>query len=63
MLVRDGELVCVELMASDRDGKMQGVLFSGSIRYDALKHVYDARVTLFCVSFPIRDYGILSFKN
>jgi hypothetical protein len=45
MLVRDGELVCVELMASDRHGKIQGVLFLGSIRYDALKRVYDARVT------------------
>ena len=44
ILVRDGEMVCVELVASDRDGSVQGVIFLGSIRYDALKKVYDARV-------------------
>lgn len=43
-MVRDGEMVCVELVASDRDGTVQGVIFLGSIRYDALKKVYDARV-------------------
>lgn len=43
-MVRDGEMVCVELVASDRDGSVQGVIFLGSIRYDALKKVYDARV-------------------
>ncbi|XP_055600536.1 uncharacterized protein LOC129749554 isoform X1 [Uranotaenia lowii] len=43
ILVRDGEMVCVELVASDRDGSVQGVIFLGSIRYDALKKVYDAR--------------------
>jgi hypothetical protein len=37
-------MVCVELVASDRDGAIQGVIFLGSIRYDALKKVYDARV-------------------
>lgn len=45
ILVRDGEMVCVELVASDRDGAVQGVIFLGSIRYDALKKVYDARVS------------------
>uniref|UniRef100_A0A182LYJ9 Uncharacterized protein n=1 Tax=Anopheles culicifacies TaxID=139723 RepID=A0A182LYJ9_9DIPT len=43
ILVRDGEMVCVELVATDRDGTVQGVIFLGSIRYDALKKVYDAR--------------------
>lgn len=43
-MVRDGEMVCVELVANDRDGTVQGVIFLGSIRYDALKRVYDARV-------------------
>jgi hypothetical protein len=37
-------MVCVELVAADRDGAIQGVIFLGSIRYDALKKVYDARV-------------------
>lgn len=44
MLVRDGEMVCVELVASDHAGTRQAVIFLGSIRYDALKRVYDARV-------------------
>lgn len=44
IMVRDGEMVCVELVANDRDGTVQGVIFLGSIRYDALKRVYDARV-------------------
>ncbi len=35
-------MVCVELVASD--GKNRTVLFLGSIKYDALKKVYDARV-------------------
>ncbi|XP_030375837.1 uncharacterized protein LOC115625082 isoform X1 [Scaptodrosophila lebanonensis] len=43
ILVRDGEMVCVELVANDKDGAVQGVIFLGSIRYDALKKVYDAR--------------------
>ncbi|CAG9765537.1 unnamed protein product [Ceutorhynchus assimilis] len=43
ILVRDGEMVCVELVASDKHGTVQGVIFLGSIRYDALKKVYDAR--------------------
>lgn len=43
ILVRDGEMVCVELVARDKDGSTQGVIFLGSIRYDALKKVYDAR--------------------
>jgi len=45
ILVRDGEMVCVELVANDKDGAVQGVIFLGSIRYDALKKVYDARVS------------------
>lgn len=45
-MVRDGEMVCVELVANDRDGTVQGVIFLGSIRYDALKKVYDARVRI-----------------
>lgn len=43
ILIRDGEMVCVELVAKDHDGTIQGVIFLGSIRYDALKKVYDAR--------------------
>lgn len=46
IMVRDGEMVCVELVAADRDGSIQGVIFQGSIRYEALKRVYDARTSL-----------------
>ena len=45
MQVRDGEMVCVELVAADHSGDRQAVIFLGSIRYDALKRVYDARVS------------------
>lgn len=55
ILVRDGEMVCVELVASDREGAIQGVIFLGSIRYDALKKVYDARV---CSSSSRHPLGV-----
>lgn len=68
ILVRDGEMVCVELVASDRDGAVQGVIFLGSIRYDALKKVYDARVSRaapthsrICVT--LRSYIYIHYKN
>lgn len=50
-------MVCVELVAADRSGNIQAVIFLGSIRYDALKRVYDARVsrpnhfTLSCLNY------------
>lgn len=50
IMVRDGEMVCVELVANDRDGSVQGVIFLGSIRYDALKKVYDSRVCVLKIS-------------
>ncbi len=42
MIVKEGEMVCVELVAND--GRIRKVLFLGSIKYEALKKVYDARV-------------------
>ncbi len=42
MIVKDGEMVCVELVAND--GRFRKVLFLGSIKYESLKKVYDARV-------------------
>ncbi|XP_069355479.1 uncharacterized protein [Maniola hyperantus] len=38
-------MVCVELVARGRGGAAQAVIFLGSIRYDALTRVYDARVS------------------
>lgn len=46
MTVGEGEMVCVELVASDKSNTFQGVIFQGSIRYEALKKVYDNRVCL-----------------
>ncbi|XP_054710740.1 uncharacterized protein KIAA0930 homolog isoform X2 [Uloborus diversus] len=46
ILVRDGEMVCVELVAADKEGSLQSVIFLGSIHYDALKRVYDTRASL-----------------
>lgn len=34
----------MELVASDKTNMFQGVIFQGSIRYEALKKVYDNRV-------------------
>lgn len=45
MTVGEGEMVCVELVASDKSNSFQGVIFQGSIRYEALKKVYDNRVS------------------
>lgn len=54
MLVRDGEMVCVELTAMNRKGVCQGVLFLGSIRYEALKKVYDSRVCSYFLRLIIK---------
>ncbi|XP_051171812.1 uncharacterized protein LOC127288405 isoform X2 [Leptopilina boulardi] len=60
ILVRDGEMVCVELVASDRNGAIQGVIFLGSIRYDALKKVYDARSSLSSKVAQRMTFGLFS---
>ncbi|XP_034946875.1 uncharacterized protein KIAA0930 homolog isoform X2 [Chelonus insularis] len=60
ILVRDGEMVCVELVASDREGAVQGVIFLGSIRYDALKKVYDARSSLSTKMAQRMTFGLFS---
>ncbi|XP_044014370.1 uncharacterized protein KIAA0930 homolog isoform X2 [Aphidius gifuensis] len=60
ILVRDGEMVCVELVASDREGAVQGVIFLGSIRYDALKKVYDARSSLSTKMAQKMTFGLFS---
>lgn len=55
MTVGEGEMVCVELVASDKTNTFQGVIFQGSIRYEALKKVYDNRVRSFLnCSYVIR---------
>lgn len=46
ILVRDGEMVCVELLATDRCGETQAVIFLGSIQYQALKRIHDLRASV-----------------
>ncbi|CAF0928585.1 unnamed protein product [Brachionus calyciflorus] len=43
MIVKEGEMVCVELIAGHES--FRKVLFLGSIKYEALKKVYDARAS------------------
>lgn len=47
MVIRDGECVCVELVAKDRYKHREAVVFLGSIRYEVIKQVYDSRVSFF----------------
>lgn len=42
IIVNENEMVCVELVAND--GQYKKVLFLGSIKYESLKRVYDAKV-------------------
>ncbi|KAK9875791.1 hypothetical protein WA026_009581 [Henosepilachna vigintioctopunctata] len=64
ILVRDGEMVCVELVATDKTGAVQGVIFLGSIRYDALKKVYDARQSSLGTKMAQRmTFGLFSNAN
>ncbi|CAG2122311.1 unnamed protein product, partial [Medioppia subpectinata] len=46
ILVRDGEMVCVELLAIDKTGDTKGIIFLGSIQYQAIKRVHDARASV-----------------
>jgi len=46
IVVRDSEMVCVELVATDKGGDFQAVIFIGSIRYEALRTVFESRVSL-----------------
>jgi len=43
LIVRDGEMVCVELVAADKNSTRKIALFCGTIHYEKLKLVYDAR--------------------
>ncbi|XP_068628154.1 uncharacterized protein KIAA0930 homolog isoform X2 [Battus philenor] len=60
MVVRDGEMVCVELVARGRGGEPCAVIFLGSIRYDALTRVYDARQSSLSTKVAQRmSFGLL----
>ena len=44
MVVNEGQMVCVELVAKNALLNGPRVLFLGSIKYEALKKVYETRV-------------------
>ncbi len=44
MIVNEGQMVCVELVAKNPLFNEPRVLFLGSIKYEALKKVYETRV-------------------
>ncbi|XP_040421177.1 uncharacterized protein KIAA0930 homolog isoform X10 [Cygnus olor] len=63
MTVGEGEMVCVELVASDKSNTFQGVIFQGSIRYEALKKVYDNRVSVAAKMAQKMSFGFYKYNN
>ncbi|XP_030069691.1 uncharacterized protein KIAA0930 homolog isoform X2 [Microcaecilia unicolor] len=63
MTVGEGEMVCVELVASDKTNLFQGVIFQGSIRYEALKKVYDNRVSVAAKMAQKMSFGFYKYNN
>uniref|UniRef100_A0A452V1P1 KIAA0930 ortholog n=1 Tax=Ursus maritimus TaxID=29073 RepID=A0A452V1P1_URSMA len=63
MTVGEGEMVCVELVASDKTNLFQGVIFQGSIRYEALKKVYDNRVSVAARMAQKMSFGFYKYNN
>ncbi|XP_037098771.1 uncharacterized protein KIAA0930 homolog isoform X1 [Syngnathus acus] len=63
MSVGEGEMVCVELVASDKTDTFQGVIFQGSIRYEALRKVYDNRVSVAAKMAQRMSFGFYKFNN
>lgn len=58
IIVKENEMVCVELLAND--GRYKKVLFLGSIKYEALKKVYDTRVSVTLVLLKGASLTILT---
>ncbi|KAG8517953.1 hypothetical protein J0S82_010997, partial [Galemys pyrenaicus] len=63
MTVGEGEMVCVELVARDKTNTFQGVIFQGSIRYEALKKVYDNRVSVAARMAQKMSFGFYKYNN
>ncbi|MFT7799168.1 uncharacterized protein KIAA0930 homolog [Arapaima gigas] len=63
MTVGEGEMVCVELVASDKSNTFQGVIFQGSIRYEALRKVYDNRVSVAAKMAQRMSFGFYKYNN
>ncbi|PIK46933.1 hypothetical protein BSL78_16193 [Apostichopus japonicus] len=44
--LQEGQLFCVELVAAEKQGPFRSVTFLGSVRYDALKKVFENRASV-----------------
>lgn len=58
MVVNEGQMVCVELVAKNPLVNESKVLFLGSIKYEALKKVYETRVCSIPMSMNVHIYLI-----
>ena len=45
VMVEEGQLICVEVVAAEKQGHYRSVIFLGSVRYESLRRVYEARVS------------------
>ena len=54
-------MVCVELVAND--GRFRKVLFLGSIKYESLKKVYDARVNKILNFYKVKKVKLINYLN
>ncbi|XP_038053649.1 uncharacterized protein KIAA0930 homolog isoform X3 [Patiria miniata] len=44
--VDEGQLICVEVVAAEKEGQYRSVIFLGSVRYESLRRVYEARASM-----------------
>ncbi|CAF0747935.1 unnamed protein product [Didymodactylos carnosus] len=63
MIVNEGQMVCVELIATNQALSQQRVLFLGSIKYEALKKVYETRATTSTRVAQRMSFGIYSKRR
>nr|KAG5693298.1 hypothetical protein BaRGS_011619 [Batillaria attramentaria] len=63
LIVRDSEFVAVELVASDKGGSFQAVLFLGSVKYEALKRTYDSRASMTSRMMQRMSFGLYKDKR
>ncbi|CAF1031280.1 unnamed protein product [Didymodactylos carnosus] len=63
MVVNEGQMVCVELLATNPALSQPRVLFLGSIKYEALKKVYETRATTSTRVAQRMSFGIYSKRR
>ena len=63
MVVNEGQMVCVELVAKNPLVNESKVLFLGSIKYEALRKVYETRVNSHENTYRIFDPSISGYNK